>query len=105
WAMANGGMLFDQGGMMKHNTVGVNKTGKAEAVLTNRETKAYQAVARNMAKMAARPAASNTYGEDGGRKRMSLVVGGRVFDAYLTEVAKDAIRVDHGCSNTTFRMR
>src|SRR5690606_24987413 len=56
WAMANGGMLFDQGGMMKHNTVGVNKSGKAEAVLTNRETKAYQAVARNMATMAARTA-------------------------------------------------
>src|SRR5690606_24382677 len=105
WAMANGGMLFDQGGMMKHNTVGVNRSGKAEAVLTNRETKAYQAVARNMATMAARTAASNTYSADGGRKGMTLVVGGREFDAYLTEVAEDAIRADRGFSNTTRRMR
>jgi hypothetical protein len=105
WAMANGGMLFDQGGMMKHNTVGVNKSGKAEAVLTNRETKAYQAVARNMATMAAGTVASNTYRADGGRKRMTLVVSGREFDAYVADIAEDVYDAEKGFERRTGRMR
>lgn len=43
WAMANGGLLYDQGGWIPHGGVGVNLSGKPEAVLTPDESAALKA--------------------------------------------------------------
>lgn len=40
WAMEHGGMLFDKGGWLPTGGVGVNRTGKPEAVLTPAESAA-----------------------------------------------------------------
>lgn len=40
WVMANGGMLFDRGGWMPSGGVGVNLSGRPEAVLTPEESRA-----------------------------------------------------------------
>lgn len=40
WAMENGGLLFDKGGWLPTGGVGVNRTGKPEAVLTPAESAA-----------------------------------------------------------------
>lgn len=50
WAMANGGILpklYDGGGWMNHGDVGINRTGRPEAVLDPDESRALKAGLRN----------------------------------------------------------
>ena len=75
-AMAGGGVmprLYDQGGWLPHGGIAVNRSGKPEAVLTSAQSQALL---------------------NGGLRagdRLSLVVDGREFSAYVKEKATDVV--------------
>lgn len=105
WAMANGGVwsgLFDQGGWLPNKGVGLNLTGQPEAVLTPAESKALKAGVISATAEARRYVREGSRRE---RQRVTLQVGRREFEAYMTEVAEDAIEANDGFNDTTRRMR
>jgi hypothetical protein len=107
WAMANGGVwsgLFDQGGWLPNKGVGLNLTGRPEAVLTPAESKALKAGVISATAEARRYAREGAAGGRG-RQRVTLQVGAREFEAYMSEVAEDVYEAEQGFERRTGRMR
>lgn len=76
------GWLFDQGGIMPHGGVGVNRSGKPERVLSPRQTTAFESLVKTL---------EGRQAETATPKRVILRVGGRDFVAYLEEIADSRI--------------
>lgn len=107
WAMANGGVwsgLFDQGGWLPNKGVGLNLTGQPEAVLTPAESKALKAGVISSVAEAKRYVRDDANARSG-RQRVTLQVGRREFEAYLTEIAEDVVDADARFNGTTRRMQ
>lgn len=98
WAMANGGLLFDNGGVLPNKGIGVNKSGKPEAFLTNSQSRALKSGI--IASQAARASNGN------GSKPMYLVLeDGRQLRGYVTEAAEDVYSGEQRFRGVTGRMR
>jgi hypothetical protein len=111
WSMFNGGVLpklFDNGGWLEHGGLGINQTGKPEAVLTPAESKALKAgvivasaTADGRRYSASRSGASRPAPE---RRKVVVQIGAREFEGYMSEIAEDVVDAERGFAGTTGRM-
>lgn len=109
WSMFNGGVLpklYDEGGWLPNKGLGLNMTGKPEAVLTPAESQALKAGVLSASAEARRYAnpANGTSRTAPERRRVTVSIGAREFEGYMTEIAEDAIDADNGFAGTTRRM-
>lgn len=109
WSMFNGGVLpklYDDGGWLPNKGLGLNMTGKPEAVLTPAESQALKAGVLSASAEARRYAnpANGTSRTAPERRRVTVSIGAREFEGYMTEIAEDAIDADNGFAGTTRRM-
>lgn len=111
WSMFKGGVLpqlFDNGGWLPNGGLGLNQTGRPEAVLTPAESQALKAgvLAARATSEARGYASSNTTASAADQRRRVVVqIGAREFEGYMTEIAEDAVESNDAFAGTTRRMR
>lgn len=109
WAMKNGGVwsgLFDQGGWLPNGGVGMNLTGKPEAVLTPAESKALKAGVISSTAEARRYAGQKSETRTADGRRVELVITNwEKGTGYFREIAEDAVESASEFAGSTGRMR